>query len=135
MSIIPLSGVLFHPIYTIVNAGTCGRIGDSELAAFGLGSLTLGIMAISLGTGFAMTVATKVGQAFGAKDARLCRVYLNRQFYLNTLLYPFIVLPLIFIRQIYDLIGQDKKVADLAAQYVWIVLPGIYFHFQAMTCI
>ena len=86
-------------------------------------------MAISLGSGFAMTVATKVGQAFGAKDTRLCRIYLNRQFYLNSIFFPIIVLPLIFIRQIYDLIGQDQKVADLAAQYVWIVLPGIYFHF------
>lgn len=59
----------------------------------------------------------------------MCRVYLNRQYYLNTLFYPLICLPLVFIRQIYDLIGQDPVIADLGAKYVWIVLPGLYFHF------
>jgi Na+-driven multidrug efflux pump len=71
-------GMLFHPIYTIVNAATCGRIGDNELAGFGLGSLTLGIVIISVGTCFSMTVMTPIAQAFGAKDKRMCRVYLYR---------------------------------------------------------
>lgn len=52
----PVLGVIFHPMYTIVNAAACGRIGNTELAGFGLGSLTLGIMAISIGTMFAITV-------------------------------------------------------------------------------
>lgn len=54
----PMFGMLFHPVYTIVNAATCGRIGNTELAGFGLGSLTLGIVAISIGTCFALTVGT-----------------------------------------------------------------------------
>jgi Na+-driven multidrug efflux pump len=53
-------GMLFHPIYTVVNAATCGRIGDNELAGFGLGSLTLGILIISIGTCFSMTVSTLI---------------------------------------------------------------------------
>lgn len=100
-------GMLFHPIYTIVNAASCGRIGDTELAGFGLGSLTLGIMLISIGTCFSMTVATLIAISSGAKDKRMCRVYMNRQYYLNSLIYPVVVIPLIFIRQIYTLIGQD----------------------------
>jgi Na+-driven multidrug efflux pump len=57
---VPMIGMLFHPIYTIVNAASCGRIGDTELAGFGLGSLTLGIMLISIGTCFSMSVGTLV---------------------------------------------------------------------------
>lgn len=100
-------GMLFHPIYTIVNAASCGRIGDTELAGFGLGSLTLGIMLISIGTCFSMTVSTLIAISSGAKDKRMCRVYMNRQYYLNSLIYPVVVIPLYFIRQIYTLIGQD----------------------------
>ena len=75
---LPTIGVLFHPAYTIVNAAYCGRLGSNELAGFGLGSLTLGIMAISIGTSFAYTVGTPIAQAAGDKDFRMCRVYLNR---------------------------------------------------------
>ena len=71
-------GMLFHPIYTVVNAATCGRIGDNELAGFGLVSLTLGILIISIGTCFSMTVSTLIAYANGAKDKRMCRVYFYR---------------------------------------------------------
>lgn len=98
-------GMVFHPVYIIINVATCGRIGDTELAGFGLGSLTLGIMLISIGVCFSMAVSTLVAQANGAKDRRMCRVYLNRQLYLNTLLYFLACLPLLFIRSIYSLIG------------------------------
>jgi Na+-driven multidrug efflux pump len=102
---LPILGMLFHPIYMVVNAATCGRIGDTELAAFGLGSLTLGIMIISIGTCFSMTVSTLIAISSGAKDKRMCRIYLNRQYYLNTIIYFVCVIPLIFIRPIYSLIG------------------------------
>lgn len=102
---LPTLGVLFHPAYTIINAAYCGSLGSNELAGFGLGSLTLGIMAISIGTTFAFNVGTPIAQAAGNGDFRMCRVYLNRQYYLNTLIYPVLCVPLIFIRPIYDLIG------------------------------
>ena len=53
-------------------------MGDTELAGFGLGSLTIGIMLESVGTCFSGTVATPVAIAYGANDKRMCRVYLNR---------------------------------------------------------
>ena len=70
--------MLFQPIYTVVNAATCGELGANELAGFGLGSLTLGIMAISTGQCFSMSAATLIAQSAGAKDYRMCRVYLYR---------------------------------------------------------
>ena len=44
----PIVGSLFHPTYLIVNAATCDRLGGKYLAGFGLGSLTLGILTISI---------------------------------------------------------------------------------------
>jgi len=74
----PILGYLFLPIYIIVNTASCGRMGDTELAGCGLGSLTIGIMLESVGTCFSGTVATPVAIAYGANDKRMCRVYLNR---------------------------------------------------------
>jgi Na+-driven multidrug efflux pump len=34
---------------------------------------------------------------------------------------------MIFIRYVYDLIGQDSDIADYATTYVHIVLPSLYF--------
>jgi hypothetical protein len=44
----------------MVNAAVCGSLGEVYLAGFGLGSLTLGIMAISIGTMFSVSVQTVV---------------------------------------------------------------------------
>ncbi len=65
-----------------------------------------------------MAVSTLVAQASGANNSKLCRVYLNRQFFLNTALFPLLCIPLLFIKQIYIKIGQDPEIAALAAQYV-----------------
>lgn len=97
--------MLFHPVYLITNAKTCSTLGTNYLAGFGLGSLTLGIMAISIGAGYSNGLATLVSQAFGAKKLDLCRTYLYRQYFLNTIVFFILTIPIIFIRQIYDLIG------------------------------
>lgn len=97
--------MFFHPIYTIANVIACGNLGKDELAGFALGSLTIGIMAISIGFSFSATVATPIAISYGAGNLRMCRVYLYRQYYLNTLIFPVICIPLVFIRQIYDFIG------------------------------
>ena len=112
---LPTVGVLFHPAYLIINAAVCGRLGDKQLAGFGLGSLTIGIVGISIGTSFAYSVGTLIAQAAGAGDLRMCRVYLYRQYYLNSLIFPVQCLPLLFIRRIFDAMGQDADVSDYAA--------------------
>ena len=83
----------------------CGRISDTVLAGFGLGSLTLGIMLISIGACFSMGVMTLISQAYGAGDLRMCRVYLYRQYFLNTPFYLIACIPLLFVRHIYAVIG------------------------------
>jgi len=90
-------GLLFHPVYTIVNAATLGRVATEELAGFGLGSLTLGIMALSIGSCFGGGLSTFISQSFGAKDLRSCAVYKNRQIFLATIVYLILSIPMIFI--------------------------------------
>ena len=125
---LPVVTMFFNPLYIAVNVAVCGRMGDTELAGFGLGSLTNGIFLLSTCSSFCLGLGTLVAQASGAKDFRLCRIYLYRQYFLNTLFYPVVCFPMIFIRQIYSLIGQDPQVALYASRYLWIVMPSIYFH-------
>ena len=61
----PMIGMLFHPVYTIVNASACGHLGPSQLAGFGLANLTLGILAISIGTCFSLSTGSLIAQAAG----------------------------------------------------------------------
>ena len=52
-------GTFFHPMYSITNNIVCGHMDDATpLAGLGLGALTIGITALSLGICFAFGVGT-----------------------------------------------------------------------------
>ena len=57
---------LFHPIYSIVNAMFLGHQDNEKmLAGLGLGSLTIGICALSIGSTCNMGVGTFISNAHG----------------------------------------------------------------------
>lgn len=56
-------------------------------------------------------------------------MYRNRAIFLNTILFVILGIPMVWIEEIYLLIGQDPGVAYYAAQYVQIVFPSVYFYF------
>lgn len=74
----PVLGMLFHPMYSVINAAVVGRMETKYLAALGLGSLTIGICLISINTCFALVVGSFVAPAHGVGDNRLARMYLHR---------------------------------------------------------
>jgi multidrug resistance protein, MATE family len=126
-------GTFFHPVFTVVNAAVLGRISTNELAGFGLGSLTTGIMCLAIGMNFNGGFSTFCGQAFGSKDHRLCKIYMNRQLFLIMILYVIIAIPMLFIEQIWTAIGQDPEVIKYAVFYVRIVFPSFFFYFISQT--
>ena len=98
--------MLFHPMYTIINAAVVGRF-DNEiyLAALGLGSLTIGILLISIVTCFCMVVGSFVAPAWGDNRPDLAKRYLYRQYVLNTIVYAICLVPVFFIEPIFIFIG------------------------------
>ena len=102
----PIIGMLFHPMYTIINAAVVGRF-DNEvyLAALGLGSLTIGILLISIVTCFCMVVGSFVAPAWGDNRPDLAKRYLYRQYVLNTIVYAICLVPVFFIEPIFIFIG------------------------------
>ena len=127
LAIFPIIGMLFHPLYMVVNAAYVGRMEPKYLAGLGLGSLTCGILLISIGSCFAMVMSSLVAPAFGAKKLRLCVVYLNRQIFLNIVIFAINLIPIFFIEYIFKALGQDPEVSKLASQFVWYVAPGVFF--------
>lgn len=99
------------------------------LAGLGLGSLTIGIMALSIGSTFNGAVVTFVSHAYGQKEYRQCQVYRNKSIFIGTILYLILLVPLLFIRQIYTAMGQDDEMADYATQYVYYTIPFVYFYY------
>ena len=49
------------------------------------------------------------------------------------MVYAVIIIPVFFIRQIYDFIGQDPEVAELASKFIRFVCPGIFFYMHGVT--
>ena len=102
----PILGMIFHPVYSIVNAAVVGRFADEKyLAALGLGSLTTGIMLISICSCFCLVLGTFVAPAYGDERPDLCKRYLFRQLVLNAIVYAITIIPLFWIEDIYLAIG------------------------------
>ena len=97
--------MIFHPLYSVINAAVVGRMETKYLAALGLGSLTTGLCLISINVCFALVVGSFVAPAHGVGDNRLARMYLHRQWVLNTCIYMVTLIPVLFLKPIYLGIG------------------------------
>ena len=88
-----------------MNAAYVGRMEEKYLAGLGLGTLTCGILLQSISSSFSKVVASLIAPAYGSGDLRFCKVLLNRQLLLNAIIYAAISIPVLFMRQIYAMIG------------------------------
>ena len=66
LAIYPIIGMVFHPAYHICNSIILGSSSDPrDLAALGLGGLTISIVLLSIGVSFNGALDTLISQAFG----------------------------------------------------------------------
>ena len=100
------------------------------LAGLGLGSLTIGVLGLSIAQTFASGVGTFISQSYGQGDLRVCAVYRNRMQFLSALLFLVLLIPTLFIERIYTALGQDPAIAAYGAQYVHTVMPFMFFYMQ-----
>ena len=68
-----------------------------------------------------------VSQAYGAKQFKLCGVYLNRARLINTVVFILPIILMCFSRNILTFLGQDPEVVEYARYYILVCLPGVYF--------
>ncbi|KAL6471177.1 hypothetical protein MHYP_G00198270 [Metynnis hypsauchen] len=103
----------------------CGRLGNSELAGYGIASATISITTAATGTGLALACDTLVSQTFGRKNLLRVGMILQR----GILILLLFCLPcwalLINTQPLLLLLGQDPEVARIAQLYVLVHLPAV----------
>jgi Na+-driven multidrug efflux pump len=120
---------ILHPLYFLMSSLAASSLGEDQLAGFGLGSLTIGIVGISIAVAFNSGLLTFTSAASGQKDYRACMIYRNRTIFLDICIYALLSIPIVFIEEIYMWLGQQPVVAMYAAKYCKIVFPSIIFFF------
>ena len=74
-----------------------------------------------------------MAQSYGKGDFKSCKIYRNQYIFLCACVMIILSIPLIFVPYLLVWIGQNAKLIDLASEYVWIVLPGIFFSNQGIV--
>ena len=124
----PIIGAVLMPFFNVVNTVVLGGMGDPNLlAGYALGSLTLAILLISTLVQLS-SLETVVGQANGAKDYRLARIYLHRQYVITFVGCLLFLVPIIFVKDILLAIGMEPTIVDIAATYIFYCTPGAFFN-------
>ena len=104
-----------------------GHIGDSKaMAGVGMGNVLVGMFAMAFSWGLNGTLESKVSQCYGAKEYRMCGVWLNRGRAINSLL--MVPMSILFLSsgRFLKAIGQDAEVADNACRFCSILIPGVW---------
>lgn len=96
--------MIFHPAYIICNTIIFNDDAKAQ-SALAMGSLVLSIFLLSLGVTFNGALDTLIPQAYGQKDLRLCRIYLNRQLYLTTGVFFILAVPLLMVEDLIVAMG------------------------------
>lgn len=96
-------GLTLTPVSTLINLAILGKWDDTDyLEAIGLVSMFVGLSLEAIGLSLTSCLETLVSQAYGASDFELCRVYLNRQFLINTVVFIILAMPLSFSEEIFS---------------------------------
>eukprot|EP00347_Sterkiella_histriomuscorum_P017497 403349125 len=134
-SIYPIIGLIAHSLYSIQNAVMLGNMesmdstgkvitSNNALAAYGIGTMTTSAILFATGYTFNSYLGTLVSQAYGQMEYRLCALYLNRQIYLNIVIYLPFIIPILLSERFYLFVGIDGEIAHLAGTYCILNLPA-----------
>ena len=117
----------------VVDTLMVGRVSADALAAVALGNLYFFGLVI-FGWGLLLSLDPIVSQAIGAGDTPAAARGLQRGLLLATVWGLVVMLLLVPTRPILGLLGQPPAVADLAATYALISIPGIlpFYYFTAL---
>jgi len=107
-----------------------------HLAALGLGNAMLFIVIQAFSYGFASGLNNLVIYSFGDQQYYSVGLHLNRALVVNTGVYIFQICIMFFCRPVLEILQQDDEVIDLTAQYILIMLVGMYgkVQFETIRC-
>lgn len=128
-----LTQLIQFSIYT-VDTVMIGRLGPEELGAAALGTVIYFLLWM-VGAGPVMAVSPLVSQALGAdvNDRRDARMSVRMAIWLVFMLFPVLLLLVMFTEPILLMFGQDAVLSEKAAAYVLALAPGWPFALAVMA--
>lgn len=118
-------GLLCNRFIATVSTVLVGRQGASELAAVGLAVSLANVSGYSILVGVAGTLQTTAGQAFGASNFAEVSLSLQRCALLCSFVTCIIAVLWLNAETLLLHLGQEEKIAALAAKYLALLLPGL----------
>ncbi|KAE8897613.1 hypothetical protein PF005_g6869 [Phytophthora fragariae] len=114
-----------------ISTAFLGRLGSTELAASALANVWTGGVQILI-FGFAVSVCTLCGQAYGAKNYRLVCVWLQLALIFLVVLSVPVMVSFFFVDRILSVVTDDREVLALADTYARYLAPSVLP--QAIYC-
>ena len=128
-----LAQLIQFSIYT-VDTMMIGRLGPEELGAAALGTVIYFLLWM-IGAGPVMAVSPLVSQALGADqtDKRSARMSVRMAIWLIALMFPFLIVLVMFTEPILIAFGQDPSLSKKASYYMMALLAGWPFALSIMA--
>lgn len=128
-----LAQLIQFSIYT-VDTVMIGRLGPEDLGAAALGTVVYFLLWM-VGSGPVMAVSPLVSQALGAdqNDRRDARMSVRMAIWLVFLMFPFLLILVMFTEPLLLLFGQDPALSEKAARYMLALAPGWPFALGIMV--
>lgn len=109
---------------TLASVFTVGHIGKNELGAVSLGSMTANITGYAVYHGLATSLDTLCAQAYGSGKKKLVGLQLQRMvFFLWAITIPIAIIWAAGTQILYAIV-PEKEIAELAGQYLKILIIG-----------
>ncbi|WCJ27663.1 MATE efflux family protein [Euphorbia peplus] len=106
----------------VVTQAFIGNLGENQLAAYAL----IQIISIRFAIGMSSATETLCGQAFGAKQQQMMGIYLQKSWIINFITATLLLPVFIFSSKIFQLLGQDKQVSEIAGYISYWFVPILY---------
>ncbi|KAK6150387.1 hypothetical protein DH2020_015319 [Rehmannia glutinosa] len=103
-----------------------GHIGTLELAAFSIENTVIAGLSYGVMWGMGSALETLCGQAYGAGQIDMLGVYMQRSWVILLATSVLLTLIYVFAEPILLLLGQDKDISRVAAQYSLWMIPQLY---------
>lgn len=111
---------------SIITQSFVGHLGTMELAVFSIVSTVISGITFGVMLGMSSALETLCGQAFGAGQAHMLGVYLQRSLIISNVTALFMTLIYVFSTPILKLIGQQDNIADLSGKLAIWMLPTLF---------
>lgn len=122
---IPASiGTLFNTFYNLVDTFWAGKISTESLAALSV-NFPIFLTSLVIGVGFSSGSSSLIANALGRGDRKEARVLLLQSLSYALLLHIVLIVPvMLFLPQLFTLLGTDASVLPRALRYARVIIPG-----------